>query len=149
MRRIRVRWRWAVRLHINGAKIPGAGRSVQNWQEIVIWPNWGNFQMRCSNLAITLVTSIRFAHMTPIRKLSLTRTPWPPSYARCTSFRDLKFAVFLFKTLILDIFLPFIVMFRLLFRRWFWARFGLDFRQTTYFILYFVLLGFSRFCYFL
>jgi hypothetical protein len=67
-RRIWVWWCWVVRLHNNGPEILGAGGSAQNWQEIVIWLNLGNFRVHCSNLAITLATSIRFAHMTPIQK---------------------------------------------------------------------------------
>jgi hypothetical protein len=67
-RGVRARWCWAVRLHIDDAELPGVGRSAQDWQEIVIWPNWGNFWVRCSILAITLATSIRFVHMIPIRK---------------------------------------------------------------------------------
>jgi len=40
------------------------------------------------------------------------------------------------------------VTFRLSIRRWFWARFGLDFWQPTYFVLYFVLIRLLGFCYF-
>jgi hypothetical protein len=148
-RRIRVWWSWAVRLHNNGAEIPGAGGSAQNWQEIVIWPNWGNFWVRCSNLVITLATSIHFAHMTPIRKalfgahvmatqLCSVRLVSSPKI-RCFPCQSPNFRYFFF---------PFMVTFRLLFRRWFWARFGPDFRQNTYFITYFILLGFSGFRYF-
>jgi len=50
--------------------------------------------------------------------------------------------------LILDIFFSFMVTFHLLFRKWFWARFGPDFWQPTYFILYFVLLYFWDFAIF-
>jgi hypothetical protein len=104
--------------------------------------------MRYNNLAITLATSIRFAHMTPIWKarfgvhivatelcsVCLVSSP----EIRCFPFQNPNFRYFL----------PFMVICRLSFRRWFWTRFGPDFRQTTYFIPYFVLLGFSGFCYF-
>jgi hypothetical protein len=104
--------------------------------------------MRCSDLAITLTTSIRFARMTPIRKalfgahavaieLRSVRLVSSPKI-RCFPCQNPNFRFFL----------PFMVTFRLLFMRWFWARFGPDFRQTIYFISYFVLLGFLGFCYF-
>jgi hypothetical protein len=67
-RGVRVRRCWAVRLHINVAELPEAGGLVQDWQEIVIWPNLGNFWVCCSILDITLATSIRFAHITQIWK---------------------------------------------------------------------------------
>jgi hypothetical protein len=145
-RRIRVRWRWAVKLHINGAEIPGAGRSAQNWQEIVIWPNWSNFRVRCSNLAITLATSIRFAHMTPIQKaifgahavateLCSVRLVSSPKI-RCFPFQNPNFRY---------IFLPFMVIFRLLFRRQIFSKLLIFFSVFRFIRIFEILLFLAKF----
>jgi len=104
-------------LHIDGAELPGTGRSAQNWQEIIILSNWGDFWVRCSILAITLATSIRFTHMTQIQKALFGAHVVATQLRSVRLVSSPKSAVFLSKTLILDIFLPFMVIFRLFFRR--------------------------------
>jgi hypothetical protein len=74
------------------------------WQEIMIWLNWGNFRVRDSILAITLATSIRFAHMTPIRKSLFGAHVMATELCSVCIVSSPKSAVFLSKTIILDIF---------------------------------------------
>jgi len=103
-RGIWVRRYWAVKLYIDGAELLGAGRSAQDWQEIVIWPNWGKFWVRDSILVITLAMSVRFAHMTLIWKalFGVHVMATKPHSVRLVS--SPKSTVFLSKNLILDIF---------------------------------------------
>jgi hypothetical protein len=91
---------------------------------------------------------VRFAHITSIQKSLFGAHFVATQLSSVCLIWTQKSAVFPSKNLILDIFFPFMVTFHLSFRRWFWARFGLDFWQPTYFIMYFVLLVLLGFCYF-